>query len=204
MTIDFAFASTIKGFMPDHEARRLYEISLEAAEKGPELEIGSYCGKSAYFIGTACREKGSVLFSVDHHRGSEEQQPQEEFFDPDLLDTEKDRIDTFPFFRRTLERAGLEDTVIPVVADSNTAGRMWATPLSMVFIDGGHSFEAASADYRIWQQYIMKGGLLVIHDIFYNPEEGGQAPRQVYETALASNLYDPLDMTGSLGVLRRL
>ena len=204
MKIDFAFASEIKGFMPDHEAARLYEISLDAAEKGPVLEIGSYCGKSAYLIGTACREKQSVLFSVDHHRGSEEQQPKEEFFDPDLLDTKNNRIDTFPFFRQTLERAGLEDTVIPVVADSKTAGRMWATPLSMVFIDGGHSFEAAFADYRIWQDHIMKGGLLVIHDIFFNPREGGQAPRKIYEAALASNLYEPLDMTGTLGALRRL
>ena len=204
MTIDFPFASTIKGFMPDHEATRLYELSLAAAENGPVLEIGSYCGKSAYFIGTACREKGSVLFSVDHHRGSEEQQPQEEFFDPDLLDAEKKRIDTFPFFRQTLERAGLEGTVVPVVADSKTAGRMWATPLSMVFIDGGHSLEAAIADYETWHEHIGKGGLLVIHDIFFNPREGGQAPRQVYETALASNLYEPLDMTGTLGALRRL
>jgi predicted O-methyltransferase YrrM len=204
MTIDFAFASTVKGFMPDHEAGRLYELSLSAAENGPILEIGSYCGKTAYFIGTACREKGSVLFSVDHHRGSEEQQPKEEFFDPELLDTKKNRIDTFPFFRQTLESADLEDTVIPVVADSETAGRMWATPLSMVFIDGGHSFEAAMADYETWQRHILKGGLLVIHDIFFDPQEGGQAPRQVYESALASNLYEPFDMTGSLGALRRL
>ena len=204
MTIDFAFASKIKGFMPDHEAGRLYELALSAAEKGPVLEIGSYCGKSAYFIGAACREKRSVLFSVDHHQGSEEQQPKEEFFDPELLDTKKNRIDTFPFFRQTLERAGLEDTVIPVVADSKTAGRMWATPLSMVFIDGGHSLGAAVADYHTWQRHIVNGGLLVIHDIFFHPEEGGQAPRKVYETALDSGLYEPLDMTGTLGALRRL
>ncbi|MFO7752098.1 MAG: class I SAM-dependent methyltransferase [Desulfobacteraceae bacterium] len=204
MTIDFEFAARIKGFMPDHEAERLHGLALEAAETGPLLEIGSYCGKSAYFIGKACFEKGSVLFSLDHHRGSEEQQPGEEFFDPDLFDEHRNRIDTFPFFRQTLENAGLQESVVPVVADSKTAGKMWATPLSMVFIDGGHSFEAVLDDYETWHVHIVKGGTLVIHDIFFDPEEGGQAPRLIYETALSSNLYEPLDMTGTLGVLRRL
>ena len=200
--LDFEFLNTIKGFMDDDEALRLYDISLTASRGGAVLEIGSYCGRSAAIIGSACKQNNSILFSIDHHEGSEEQQPGEEYFDADLYDEKTSTVNTFPCFRRTLSRAGLADTVVPMVCTSKTAGRMWKTPLSMVFIDGGHSFDAAYADFLTWAPHIIPGGFLVIHDIFFNPEEGGQPPRQVYEQAQATGRYDVLDMTKTLGVLR--
>lgn len=203
MTIDFDFWRSIKGFMDEEEAIRLYSLSLQAAETGPVLEIGSYCGKSAYIIGSAAKEKHSILYSVDHHRGSEEQQPGEAYFDPDLFDPKSKTVNTFPFFRKILDQAGLEDTVIPIVAASKAAGKMWQTPLSLVFIDGGHSFEAAYADYLTWACHLRSNGFLVIHDIFFDPEKGGEAPRKVYEAALSSDDYEALEMTNTLGVLKR-
>lgn len=202
--IDFEFSSTIKGFMADNEAVRLHDVALEASKFGPCVEIGSYCGKSAYFIGTACKANNAILYSVDHHRGSEEQQPGEEYFDPELYDPELKRINTFKFFWNTIDRAGLMESVVPIVAASEVAGRMWSTPIAMLFIDGGHSFEAAMNDYNVWSKHIVKGGFLVIHDIFMDPSKGGQAPRQVYEKAFESGLYEPLEMTGTLGVLCRI
>ncbi len=201
--IDFEFLNTIKGFMHDEEVERLFELSRLASVMGPLLEIGSYCGRSAAIIGQACKENTSVLYSIDHHRGSEEQQPGEEYFDPDLYDDRTDGVNTFPLFRETLKRAGLEETVVPIVSSSEVAGRMWQTGLSMVFIDGGHSFEAAHTDFITWSPHLISGGFLVIHDIFFNPEEGGQPPRQVYETALATGQYEELEMTKTLGVLRQ-
>ncbi len=201
-SLDFEFLNTIKGFMDDDEALRLYDLSLAASRTGPVLEIGSYCGRSAAIIGSACKQNSGILFSIDHHTGSEEQQPGEEYFDPDLYDEKTLSINTFPLFRQTLSRTGLEDTVVPIVCTSKTAGRMWKTPLSMVFIDGGHSFEAAYTDFLTWAPHIIPGGFLVIHDIFFNPREGGQAPRQVYEQAQATGRYDVLEMTKTLGVLR--
>lgn len=200
--LDFQFLNTIKGFMDDDEAVRLFDLAGEAAVRGPLLEIGSYCGRSAAIIGQACKAHNSILFSIDHHRGSEEQQPGEEYFDPDLYDDRVQGVNTLPLFRETLRRAGLEETVVPIVSTSAVAGRMWQTSLAMVFIDGGHSFEAAHTDFLTWSPYLMPGGLLVIHDIFLDPEKGGQAPRQVYETALATGQYQELDMTKTLGVLR--
>lgn len=199
-----SFLDRIKGFMDPEEGRRLYEVALAAAEKGPVLEIGSYCGKSTVYIGAACREKHAVLFAVDHHRGSEEQQPGQMFFDPDLFDETIGEIETFRPFRDTLRKADLEDTVIPVVSKSSVVARSWATPLSMVFIDGGHTFEAAFTDYTCWMPHIVPGGFLVVHDIFEKPEEGGQAPWHVYETAKKSGLFQELPRTKTLGVLRRL
>ncbi len=192
-----------KGFMEEAEALRLYELARKASRFGPCLEIGSYCGRSAAYLGLACRESGGVLYSIDHHRGSEEQQPGQEYFDPDLVDPQTGLIDTFPLFRKTITAFGLDNTVIPIVTKSEVVTRNWSTPLSLVFIDGGHTFEAAFADYSGWVSHIMPGGFLVIHDIFPDPAEGGQAPSCIYRMALASGLFTELPLVKTLGALRR-
>lgn len=202
-TIDKTVWQKIKGFMDETEADRLFEVALEAAGMGPLLEIGSYCGKSAFVIGSACREKGSVLFSIDHHRGSEEQQPGEAYFDPELYDKTLARINTFPYLQETLARTGLEDVVLPVLGSSPRVGAFWQTPLAMVFIDGGHTYDAASADYTTWADHVMPNGFLVFHDIFFDPEKGGQAPRKVYEQALESDKFTRVDLVNTLGILKR-
>lgn len=203
MKLDAKLINEVKGFLDEEEGKALYDFAFEASKRGPCLEIGSYCGKSSIYLGTACREHRGILFSIDHHRGSEEQQPGEEYFDPELFDPETERIDTFKNFRKTLEEAGLEETVVPMVCRSNIAARLWATPLSLVFIDGGHSYETAYSDYQCWAGHIIPNGFLLIHDIFLDPEKGGQAPRQVFEKALESGLFRELPMIKTLGVLKR-
>jgi len=203
MNIDPELISATKGFLDEDEGRCLYEIARKASRLGPCLEIGSYCGKSTIYIGAACKTNNSILFSIDHHRGSEEQQPGQAYFDPGLFDPETGRLDTFPVFRQTLEKAGLENTVVAMVCRSEVAARCWATPLSLVFIDGGHTAEAAQSDYACWARHILPGGYLLIHDIFKDPQEGGQAPHQIYDLARSSGQFDPLPMIKTLGVLQR-
>jgi MMP 1-O-methyltransferase len=204
MNFDWTAVQQLKGFLDHEEGLRLYALAGEAARLGPCLEIGGYCGKSAVYIGTACREQGGALFSIDHHRGSEEQQPGEEYFDPGLFDVDTWAIDTLAYFRRTLGRAGLEEIVVPLVCRSQTAARAWATPLGLVFIDGGHAYESVSGDYKAWARHIVPGGYLVFHDIFPDPSQGGQAPRQVYEQAIESGAFTALPLFKTLGVLQRL
>lgn len=203
MPIDLKLIRRTRGFLEEAEGERLYRLALEAAPLGPCLEIGSYCGKSTVWIGTACREAGQVLFAVDHHRGSEEQQPGEEYFDPALFDPAAGRIDTFRHFRATLASAGLEDTVVPIVCRSALAARAWKTPLGLVFIDGGHSLATVTADCRLWSEHLLSGGLLVFHDIFSDPSLGGQAPYQVYREALAGGRFTEHSFIRSLGALQR-
>jgi predicted O-methyltransferase YrrM len=204
MKLDEAFLAEIKGFLDKEEGQCLYETALKASKLGPCLEIGSYCGKSAYYLGSACRENNGILFSIDHHRGSEEQQPGEEYFDPDLFDAESGRVDSFQEFRRVIEQAGLAETVVPIVSRSDVAARQWAAPLSLVFIDGGHTSEAVRTDYECWSRHIMPKGYLLIHDIFDDPAKGGQAPYEVYKLAKASGLFRELPMVKTLGVLQRI
>ena len=198
-----AIASRVKGFLAEDEGRALYDLALKAGRLGPCLEIGSFCGKSAVYIGAACRELGVTLFTIDHHRGSEEQQPGQLYFDPEIYDEKSGGVNSLPLLRHTLRLAELEDTVVPMVTQSRVAVRDWATPLGMVFIDGGHSYEAALADYRGWGPHLLQGGFLVFHDIYLDPSKGGQAPRQVYAKALESGEFDELPMVNTLGILQK-
>lgn len=197
-------AESVKGFLDPEEGQRLYKVAREAALMGPCLEIGSYCGKSALYLGAACKACGTVLFSIDHHRGSEEQQPGEAYFDPELFDPRAYKIDTLGFFRKTLQSAGLEDAVVPLVCASAVAARAWSMPLSLVFIDGGHAYDTVLDDYRFWAKHVMTGGYLLIHDIFSDPAEGGQAPFQIYQKALSSGKFQECPMTKTLGVLQAM
>jgi predicted O-methyltransferase YrrM len=190
------------GFLPEPEGLALHDAGVAAGRLGPLLEIGSYCGKSAVYLGAASRASGTVLFSIDHHRGSEEQQPGQEYFDPGLLGQDG-RIDTLPVFRRTIARAGLEAVVVALVGDSATVAAHWGTPLGLVFIDGGHSEAAAQADYAGWAPFLRAGGFLAIHDVFSRPAEGGQAPFHVFRRALASGQFRQVAAVGSLRVLEK-
>ncbi len=193
----------VKGFLADDEAHALYRYAAEAAAKGALLEVGSYCGKSTIYLGSAAKPFNGTVFAVDHHRGSEEHQLGEAYHDPDLYDANAQKYDTFKEFRKNMALAGLEDTVAPLVASSNLAARHWNTPLSLVFIDGGHSMAAAMTDYRAWASHVQPGGYLLIHDLFPNPEEGGQAPITIYRLALASGLFEEIEVVNTLGVLRK-
>ena len=191
------------GFLPEPEALALYEAGLEGARAGPLLEIGSYCGKSAIYLGAAARETGTVLFTIDHHRGSEEHQPGWAYHDPSLVDPALGRIDTLPSFRRTIADAGLEDVVVALVGRSATIARHWRAPLGLVFIDGSHTDESAQADYEGWTPRVAAGGLLAIHDVFPHPADGGQAPYRIYRRALDSGWFDEVRAQDTLRVLRR-
>lgn len=193
------------GFMPDEEGLALYEAAFEAAAFGPILEIGSYCGKSTLYLaaGVLDAEADSVVFSVDHHRGSEEQQPGEEYHDPRFVDADG-RVDTLPAFRTTIDQAGVSGLVVGVVASSATVARHWKTPLGMVFIDGGHSSEAARSDLHSWSPHIVGGGFLAIHDVWPDLADGGRPPFEIYEQALRSGAFEESKAAGSLRVLRRV
>ncbi|WP_328503396.1 class I SAM-dependent methyltransferase [Streptomyces sp. NBC_00457] len=195
-----------KGFMPTTEGLALYAAALEAGRLGlPILEVGTYCGRSTILLADAARQAGVTALTVDHHRGSEEQQPGWDYHDPETVDPELGVMDTLPTFRRTLRGAGLEDHVVALVGRSPQIARIWNSPLGLVFIDGGHTDEHAGADYEGWAPHVAHGGLLLIHDVFPNPadEFTGQAPYRVYLRALASGAFTEVSVTDSLRVLRR-
>jgi predicted O-methyltransferase YrrM len=201
-----ALARAAKGFMPDDEGLALFATGVRAAASGlgPLLEVGAYCGKSTIYLGAAAREGTTVLFSLDHHRGSEENQAGWEHHDPTLVDPVSGRMDTLAVWRRNVEEASLEGEVVALVGDSPTVAAHWRTPLALVFIDGGHGEEPAWADYRGWAPNVAEGGLLAIHDVFPDPADGGRPPFELWSRALASGAFAPESECGSLRVARRV
>jgi predicted O-methyltransferase YrrM len=202
------FARAVKGFMPDDEGLALHRVGLAAAHAGlgPLLEVGTYCGKSAVYLGAAAQAGGNVLVSVDHHRGSEENQAGWEHHDPTLVNPSTGRIDTLPLARQAVEGAGLEAYVVLIVGQSITVAAMWSKPLALLFIDGGHGSEVAWADYRAWTPKVAVGGYLAIHDVFPDPNDGGRPPYELYRAALESGEWTEEDAMGcgSLRVLSRI
>lgn len=202
-----AAALAAKGFMPEDEGDALYAAALSSVPAGEApgafLEIGSYCGKSTVYLGAAALELATVVFALDHHRGSEENQAGWEHHDPTVVDPQLGKMDTLPTFRRTLHDAGLEGVVVAVVGDSPTVGRFWTTPLSFLFIDGGHGSEPAHRDYETWVPHVRVGGVLAIHDVFVDPADGGRPPYEIYCRAIESGAFAEEPATGSLRALRR-
>ena len=196
--------NTVKGFLDPIEGEALYLYAKQYVKNDPCLEIGSYCGKSSVYLGSAVKENDQKLYSIDHHKGSEEQQPGEEYFDSDLINAEGNGIDTLPFFLETIEKSKLDKFVIPIVSTSEEAYQDFTLNFDMVFIDGGHSEKAAQKDYELWSQRITKGGLLAIHDVFPNPEDGGRPPYNIYKRALESGTFKKIEMIKTLGLLMKV
>jgi predicted O-methyltransferase YrrM len=197
-------AQATRGFMPEDEGTALYEAGLAGAEVGPLFEIGSYCGRSTVYLGAAASERRATLYTIDHHRGSEEHQPGEEYHEPDLFDDTHGRIDTLPTLLHTIATARLGDVVVPLIGRSTEIASAWSLPLGLVFIDGGHSEDAAQNDYEHWARHVLRGGLLAIHDVFEDPAEGGRPPYNVYLRALESGDFEEVSRCGSLRVLERI
>lgn len=197
---DREHAEAARGFMPPDEGLALHRHAQACSVAGPFLEVGSYCGKSAIYLGAAARDHDRLLFALDHHRGSEENQVGWEWHEPDLVDTEIGLMDTLPTFRRTIHRAGLEPHVVALVGDSPAIARSWDTPLALLFIDGGHGVEPAHLDYESWTPKIVSGGTLLIHDVFPNPADGGRPPYEIYLRAVEDG-FTEVDVVGSLRVL---
>jgi len=195
--------SQVKGFINPEEGIALAEAAYEACGERPALEIGSYCGKSTLYLAAGCKPRGSVVFAVDHHRGSEEHQPGEEYHDASLYDEKQAAMDTFREFRRNIDQVSVGDCIVPIVAPSEQVARQWQTPLGLLFIDGGHSETAAQIDYQSWSRHVAPGGILAIHDLFPDPAKGGQAPINIWRRALATGLFEKVTIVTTLGILRR-
>ncbi|KQC40223.1 MULTISPECIES: class I SAM-dependent methyltransferase [unclassified Frankia] len=191
------------GFMPPQEGLALYTAATTIPAGGLICEVGTYCGKSTLYLAAAARAAGATVVTVDHHRGSEENQAGWEYHDTTLVDPRTGRLDTLPFLRRTLEQAQVEDVVTAIVGRSEQVGRWWSTPVALLFLDGGHTEEQAQADYSAWGRHVAPGGLLAIHDVFPDPADGGQAPYHVLLRALDEGFREQ-SQTGSLRVLRRV
>ena len=193
----------VKGFLDHEEGVLLYKMAKKYCIQGFAVEIGSYCGKSACYIGQACKENKTHLVTIDHHRGSEEQQFGEEYFDPEEYDYKNNRVDTHPTLLRNITKYELGDHVKSVVDDSESASKKIKSEIDFLFIDGSHTFASARRDYESWKDKIRSGGILTINDIYDSELEGGQAPREIFERAMSED-FRLVERVNSLVALEKI
>jgi len=194
----------VKGFLSDKEAKKLQELFLNVHHLGSVLEIGTYCGKSTLNFALIAKKIGGLIYTVDHHTGSEEHQLGEEYHDEDLYDKRLKKFNTLPEFLKNLRSSNLENFIIPIISKSSDASETFSELISLLFIDGGHSLEAALSDYNSWKDKICSGGLLVIHDVFPNPQDGGRPPFEIYSKARKSKQFEDLGIYETLGILKKI
>ena len=198
--MDFDKLNDLKGFMPQHEGAALAKWAEEFSMMGPALEIGTFGGKSSLYIATGTSINQQLVFTIDHHKGSEEHQTGEEYFDPDIYDPILGCVNTVPLMQSNLNKFEESKYIVPMIANANALAPIWTIELGLLFIDGSHTEISAQNDYANWNNKIISGGALVIHDIFENPEEGGQAPFLIYQKALMDGfkLYERVDTIACL------
>ena len=122
-----------------------------------------------------------MVFTVDHHRGSEENQAGWEWHDPTLVDPEFDLIDTLPFFRKTVARRARGGR--PASWGVRPPWRDTGAHRLALFIDGGHTGEHVTNDFG----RVSPGGSSMASwssDVFERPQDGGQPPWRVYRRAI--------------------
>lgn len=194
----------VKGFLSDKEAKKLQELFLNVHHLGSVLEIGTYCGKSTLNFALIAKKIGGLIYTIDHHTGSEEHQLGEEYHDEDLYDKRLKKFNTLPEFLKNLRSSNLDNFIIPIISKSSDASKKFSEQISLLFIDGGHSLEAALSDYNSWKDKICSGGLLVIHDVFPNPKDGGRPPFEIYSKAQKSKQFEDLGIYETLGILKKI
>ena len=194
----------VKGFLSDKEAKKLQELFLKVHHLGSVLEIGTYCGKSTLNFALIAKKIDGLIYTIDHHTGSEEHQLGEEYHDEDLYDKRLKKFNTLPEFLKNLRSSNLGRFIIPIISKSSDASKTFSESISLLFIDGGHSLEAALCDYNSWKDKICSGGLLVIHDVFPNPQDGGRPPFEIYSKAQKSKQFEDLGIYETLGILKKI
>jgi predicted O-methyltransferase YrrM len=153
---EFDFAadvSPIKGWLTRAEATFLFEAAKRIDPRSTIVEIGSFKGRS-----TICLAKGSLagsrprVVAIDPHHGNPEHQRQ------------FGRVDTFDEFRQNLLSARVTHAVIALKDTSVRVAARFDRRVSLLFIDGDHSFAAVRQDLRSWLPLVDAGGVVAVHD----------------------------------------
>lgn len=124
-----AFAEAARCFMPPDEGLDLYEAALP-----PRYALARSRQLLRHVVGVPRRRSRRTqhsTFSLDHHRGSEENQAGWEWHEPGLADPAVNKMDALSHFRRAAHDADLEAVVIALVGQSVTVAQNWGAPLAL-------------------------------------------------------------------------
>jgi cephalosporin hydroxylase len=182
----------VEGLMRRSEVYCLYALAKEASGDGVIVEIGAYRGLSTIALAKGTSQGNRVpVYSIDPH----------EQIDPNgrepggLCFTSRDSV---AFFKNILF-AGVAEIVRPIHLMSWETAEGWNKPISLLWIDGNHGYEAVRRDFRKWEPFILRGGYLVLHDSI----DPGGGPYRVVEEILVEDKFELIERVEKVTVLRK-
>jgi hypothetical protein len=191
------YADLIPGMCDDDKIRALIEIG-RCSVKGDIVEIGTWWGKSAYILSrlAQCLEIGKLL-CVDPWTNEHLVQNEK------IVDSASSQVDAeealrvfqigiIPFnshhinyLRLTSIEAAmhyLDNKVIQTEAFGQTE---YSGQISILHIDGNHSYDAVRGDIDSWGRFVLPGGWIIFDDYVWPYGEG---PKRAGDEFLAGNL----------------
>ena len=154
----------IRGMTQKYAGELLFNLAYMQDLKGDVIEIGSYLGKSAFFLGNAVKLSGNgKLFAIDHFKGNKNKEHIYKINNEDLSDLKG-------IFLEHINKFELEGYVNLIDKPSHEASKeIKDNSVRLIFIDGDHSGEGVLNDIVSYKKKLKKNSIIIFDD--YNQEK---------------------------------
>ena len=144
--------SEIDGWLSDSEGELLYKLAKNIPSGQAIVEIGSWKGKSTVWLAKGTEAgQGNKVYSIDPHSRSKAH----------ISEGERS---TYPTFLTNLNKAGVQNTVVPLVTTSDKAARRWQEKVGLLWIDASHEYQDVKRDFLSWKRHLLPGAIVALHD----------------------------------------
>ncbi|MES2499602.1 MAG: class I SAM-dependent methyltransferase [Pseudomonadota bacterium] len=177
--------NSTEGMVSFDEAMLLYSLARDS-KSGCIVEVGSYRGRSSVFLG-----KGSIdgfnapVYAIDPHKSF-----------VGVLGGVFGPKDRTTFYRAMLENE-CSEIVSLINLSSELFAHAWQEPISLLWIDGDHSYDGVKRDFDCWLPSLQPNAKIAFDDAT-DPDLG---PRKLINELIASGKYIEVTNIGKVVVL---
>lgn len=174
-----------EGMISFDEGLTLYSLAKKA-ETGCIIEVGSYRGRSSVFLAKGSEAgEGLPVYAVDPH---------ESFIG--VLGGVFGPVDRKAFYKTMLE-TGCSEIVSLINLSSDKFAMNWDKPVSVLWIDGDHSYEGVLADFENWSPHLADKASIAFDDAT-DPNLG---PFKLIDELLSSGKFIKVNAVGKVVIL---
>jgi len=158
---------SIEGAILDVEGEHLAYMASLVPNNGIVVELGSYKGKSACYIGSAlkyCEKKNVFLHCVDLWTKGDINKQYSVTNPLRNYGVMYHSLRAHKKFNSQTTRVGITDLIVTHMIDTTELSKSWDKPIDFLFIDANHLYEGVHADWENWNGFVKKGGYVAFHD----------------------------------------
>ena len=154
-----ALSENIRGMIENRDGEELFSLAYMQSLSGDIVEVGSFQGKSTFFLGHAVeKSKNGRVYAVDHFRGNKGKEHLYKVENDDLSDLEAG-------FRRNIQKAGLSEVVTLINKPNHEAAADIADgSVRFLYIDGDHTAEGVQKDLDLFKSKLRSGAIIAFDD----------------------------------------